>query len=503
METSLSVTEDQLVDSLSFKLPSTANYILNREDVTFFPANGNEFSPTGVKIIRFMITGTGWLDPRSVRIQFKVNNRDAANHMYLINALPQNFIRRLRVLCGGTLIEDIDYYNRVINMLHVLYPAEKRINDSVEGFGYAFQEGNQGLDGKTLNMFDEVPILYRGQSRVVLFPLMCGLFTQEKYLPLRFLQGLQIELEVVNQPTDCVLQFVDRTQLAAQIRGAIPDGLEAMSTNWTISEAQVKCSVIELDSQLDNEYTDHLMSGKNIPIPISSFTHQVQTIGETDRPTLSMSRAFTRLNKVFITFYKVPYVWTRNEAVGAPDDAPGLRTELVAWHKPLRELNYFWHPNHVYDWGTPFWTNNVQPTRRPFMNRQGRVYQGVNSEVEIQLQIGSKVVPVLPSRSIAEQFYGLRKAIMGENNTNTQFNLKDTEYRTYKYINCLDLQKISGAFASGLSTRTGDLITIKVLNLVHNDKDRRWPNTYADLLHATFHHDLVMSITDSGVTILE
>ena len=57
METSLSTTEDQLVDSLSFKLPSTANYILSRDDVTFFPANGNEFSPTGVKVIRFMITG--------------------------------------------------------------------------------------------------------------------------------------------------------------------------------------------------------------------------------------------------------------------------------------------------------------------------------------------------------------------------------------------------------------------------------------------------------------
>ena len=55
-----------------------------------------------------------------------------------------------------------------------------------------------------------------------------------------------------------------------------------------------------------------------------------------------------------------------------------------------------------------------------------------------------------------------------------------------------------------MSTRTGDLITIKVLNLQHVDLlNRRRPDTYADLLHATFHHDLVMSITDAGVTILE
>ena len=331
---------------------------------------------------------------------------------------------------------------------------------------------------------------------------MCGLFTQEKYLPLRFLQGLQIELEVVNQFTDCTLAFVDRDEFGLEM-DAVPDNLPGMSTAWTISEAQVKCSVIELDSQLDNEYTDHLMSGKNIPIPLSSFTHQVQTVGETDRPTLSLSRAFTRLNKVFVTFYKVPYVWTRNLDAMAPNAAPGIKTNELALHKPLRELNYFWHPNHVYDYGTPFWNNYLQPVTRPFSTRQGRVYQGVNSEVEIQLQIGSKVVPVLPSRSTAEQFYQLRKAILGENNTNTQFNIKDTEYRTFKYINCFDLQKIGGAFASGMSTRTGDLITVKVLNLVHNDKDRRWPNTFADLMHVTFHHDLVMSITDAGVTILE
>ena len=195
MESSLAATEDQLVDSLSFKLPSTANYITSRDEVTFFPANGNEFSPTGVKILRFMLTGTQWLDPRSVRIQFKLNNRNQQHNMHPINGLPSNFFRRLRILAGGQLIEDIDYYNRVCNMLHTLYPLEKRINDSIEGFGINTMLGDeQGNAGSV----EKVPVLWAGQSKVVLFPLMCGLFSQEKYLPLRFLQGLQIELKVVN-----------------------------------------------------------------------------------------------------------------------------------------------------------------------------------------------------------------------------------------------------------------------------------------------------------------
>ena len=112
METTLAITQDQLINSLSFKLPQTANYIKSRDDVTFFPANGNEFSPQGVKVIRFMLTGTQWLDPKSVRVQFKLSNRDPTNNLYLVNALPQNFIRRVRILCGGTLVEDVVFFPR-------------------------------------------------------------------------------------------------------------------------------------------------------------------------------------------------------------------------------------------------------------------------------------------------------------------------------------------------------------------------------------------------------
>ena len=389
---------------------------------------------------------------------------------------------------------------------------KKRFNDQIDGLG------NYGVDElaiakSSVDGFDISPVLPGGMSQVVLFPLIgSGLFNQEKCLPLRFLQGLQIELEVVNQYSDCFLTAPNTpgpnpAALDAEYTAAVA-GLGGASDKWSISEAQIKCSIIELDSQLDNEYTDHLMSGKNIPFPLSSFVHQVQSIGETDRPTLSMSRAFTRLNKVFITFYKVPYIWRRelDGAGTAITTNAGIKTNCLATHKPLRELNYFWHPNHIYDFGTAAGKNAEQPdaaASEPFATQQGRVYLGPQSEVELQLQIGSKVIPVLPTRSLAEQFYQLRQAIMGSNNSLTQLNISAADYRTFKYINCFDLQKVPGAFSSGLSTRTGDLITIKVLNLQHPPMPNGsvWLNSYGDFLHATFHHDLVMSVTDSGVTI--
>jgi hypothetical protein len=333
-----------------------------------------------------------------------------------------------------------------------------------------------------------------------------GLFNQEKYLPLRFMQGLQIELEVVNQFTDAVLEHVpaltDVTDQAGNPIFAVPPNIPQMSTNWSISEAQIKASVVTLDSALDNEYTDFLMQGKSIPIPLSTFTHQVQSVGRNDRPTLSMSRAFTRLNKVYITFYKVPYVWVHDPV--NPLGAQPVTTQTLANHKPLREANYFHHPNHIYDYGTQYGTNNEQPTIPPFNTLQGRVYQGVGSEVELQLQIGSKNIPTLPIRSLQESFYTLRKSILGEHNGQSQFNILPSQYMTYKFINVFDLQKVNGVFASSISTRNGDLCTLKILNLQHVDANGvAWDGTYSDLLHTSFQYDSIMNITDSGISVLE
>jgi hypothetical protein len=64
METHIQATEDALIETLSFKLPSTANFIRDRRSVTFFPSGSNEYSPRGVKMIKFMMTGTDWFGPK-------------------------------------------------------------------------------------------------------------------------------------------------------------------------------------------------------------------------------------------------------------------------------------------------------------------------------------------------------------------------------------------------------------------------------------------------------
>ena len=480
METHIQATEDALIDTLSFKLPATANFINDRRSVSFFPSGSNEYGPRGVKIMKFMLTGTDWLDPSTLRVQFRLNNKDTTKNLHPLNPLPATFFRRLRILCGGIVVEDIDFYNRVYNMVHTLLPTERRMNDYAEGFGLC-QSFGSNYNGRLQHSgigFDagnESPTVQ--DNRIVLFPLLCGIFNQPKMLPLRFLQGLQIELEVVNNFTDPILSSSE------------------YSTTWSISEPQVKCDVVTLDNQLDNEYTDHLMQGKSLPINFSSFVHQVQAIGQTDRLVISLSRAFTRLKTVYVTFYKQPKVW----ALDGAGKYGELDIELPGY--PLKECNFFFHPQWI--WQPDLFLNDQNPLP-DWAEKGGFVFQH-NTEVEAQIQIGSKLIPELPIRSSAEAYYHLRKSLgCHQPGSGYGVNILDREFRTSKFILAFDCERQTNAGFSGLNTRTGDLITIKMLNFKHIDNAGvTWDKSYPDFQHTTLEYDSIMTITDAGVQVLE
>jgi hypothetical protein len=213
------------------------------------------------------------------------------------------------------------------------------------------------------------------------------MFNQTKFLPLCYLQGLQIELEVVNNFTDCCIQ-------QTAVGPGIDDPLgAARSTDWLITQPMIKCDVITLDNQLDNEYTDHLMQGKTLPINFSSFVNQVQAIGGTDRPTISLSRSFTRLKTVFVTFYKPNYVTNYENG----------QFLTLATHLPLRECNHFYHPQFTYPGPTEDALAN--PTAQAI---EGGLYKFLwKTEPELQLQVGAKLFPEIPIRSSQEAYYQL------------------------------------------------------------------------------------------------
>ena len=40
----------------------------------------------------------------------------------------------MRIICGGQIVEDVDNYNRLREVFHIMKQTEKRLNDAIEGF---------------------------------------------------------------------------------------------------------------------------------------------------------------------------------------------------------------------------------------------------------------------------------------------------------------------------------------------------------------------------------
>ena len=110
MEVYSSSVEDQLVDGLSFKLSSCSSYVTDRQSVSFFPSGSNVYTTTsGTKILRILINGDDRLDAsKTLRVFFDVRN--TGTQPLRVLGGPHCFWRRLRILAGNQLIEDIDYY---------------------------------------------------------------------------------------------------------------------------------------------------------------------------------------------------------------------------------------------------------------------------------------------------------------------------------------------------------------------------------------------------------
>ena len=79
MEHHVQSVDDALIGGLSYKLKGGASYVTNRRSVSYFASGGNTYSPNGVKVMKFNLTGDQWLDPSTFRVAFQLNNNNGAN----------------------------------------------------------------------------------------------------------------------------------------------------------------------------------------------------------------------------------------------------------------------------------------------------------------------------------------------------------------------------------------------------------------------------------------
>lgn len=287
MEALTNGTEDFLVDGLSFKLPPGASYVTDRESSTFWAVGSNSYTPVGgVKLIKFQLNGDdgNWLGPSSVVFQFELANTAAvagANQNVLRPlGQPHLFFRRLRVLAGGQVVEDIQDFGRNSELLASLQNEFVRDNNDIQGFSAARWDSTSIQDLADFAIVDPLnitdvklfaaarnylPQIAPQKSKVVNFKRLCGLFNQSKHLPLKFVPiTLEFELGEIN---DAIVE--PRSYDALTGYNAIYTTVNTTNL-WQIQNCCIKCDIctfrhwmVECDTWFSEGLNKSLISVKS------------------------------------------------------------------------------------------------------------------------------------------------------------------------------------------------------------------------------------------------
>lgn len=320
----------------------------------------------------------------------------------------------------------------------------------------------------------------------VLFKPLSGLFNQTKYLPIRYCQ-LQIELEIVNDLTDPIIwppatnprttavppyvgvNALTLAGLTTYTPTVISNGTQNTnyftqtncSNTWQILEVQAKCDLCTLDNSLENEYAKHLLEGKSLPIQFDTYVQQHQVIPTADFVT-NISRSFTRLKSVFVSM-DGPQPGTNTTPV-----APGV--ECVKW-----------------------WNNFYNPMTYALSNG----FINSNYQMEFQMQVGSRLFPEYPIRSQEEAFYQTMKTLGLAGSAWHAIDVIPQEWSSCKFLYAIDTEKVTEAGFTGLNTKAGDLIYLKLKQ--YNVPQANLCNKMYVILHA----DMILNIRDSGVEVYD
>jgi hypothetical protein len=117
------------------------------------------------------------------------------------------------------------------------------------------------------------------------------------------------------------------------------------------------------------------------------------------------------------------------------------------------------------------------------------------SEMEWQIQIGSRLFPEYSVRSCSESYYQLLKCMGILNSSFHSIDINNKDYHTYKFIIGLDLEKVLQAGFTGINTKAGDLLTVKT-KCMNGAGTPTW-------MHIILHADCILNISDNGVSVFE
>ena len=170
-------------------------------------------------------------------------------------------------------------------MMKLLVAPDSKKNEFTEAFGDHWDSQGGAYTNRNY--------VKGNQALTVLFKPLSGLLNQNKMLPIRY-APITIELELADENDGAIIKIDEATIYKDAVT----------SNEWQIENVQVKVDMCTLDNALDNSYSQHLLSGKSLPISYNTFVSQLQTAPTGDKVLINVSRALTRLKSVFVTLQK-------------------------------------------------------------------------------------------------------------------------------------------------------------------------------------------------------
>jgi hypothetical protein len=277
---------------------------------TFFPTNGATFNSDGNNIVRIDISADALLDTQHSYLKFDVEMSDAAGAITsgVDPAGGHAFFSRLRVEQSGTILEDIQQYNRLMGA--VVLPCQEssdassvrsiteaqysagEIHDAAAtgnedttiaisvagaGAGAGGADGVGGMLAATGNVVSSVAQFANGQVMTFCIPLTSGLLNCEKLIPLMLMSApLTIELEIGNAVETTVASAGgNRVQLrdVRYIANLVEVGSEVSQQLRMLQE--MSGGVLTLTGQTFRHFGSNLAAGAsntiNVPARVKSM----------------------------------------------------------------------------------------------------------------------------------------------------------------------------------------------------------------------------------------
>ena len=282
LESIIATGNDVLAGPLDFQIgQDQASYIVAREQQSFFSSQ-NLVNPNSVKTLKYQLGGNGFLDLSTLCFAFTLKNLSATHSLQPLTSEAHCLFRRMIIRIGGTLVENQELFSRNEEFARRLLPAEKR-KDLASMFLGVSSDGGNGHD-----MVSNT-IAANGSKKVLFRPLTSAVLNMSKYLPALLLsQGMTIELEL--------------DEAANSMASAV--GATTHSQAFELEDCRCLCDQVTLTSELTDQYTSLLLSGKSIYIDLPTLSDNTQQYfpGNLGKFTINSARQYSRLNTLIVTF---------------------------------------------------------------------------------------------------------------------------------------------------------------------------------------------------------